>query len=302
MIVFIYSHDDEKLTSILKNNLKKKECIILSIKHLLNDFSIFDTFVDGQAKINWFDNCNTQITNDNSTILINRVLDVPRELFQHFHENDRNYAKREFEAYLSFALSAFKHKVGNASPMGLAGRFFSLINQWQRIKNHTHIKTPEYFYGPRTHLPSHFHNQSVCGSLFDYGNWQVSDMKSEDIGNKLYYKRPHGIPIFAFLAGKDVVLAQLSNHQLELIDDKRIEKITLQIGNLFNYPFAEILFFKNGENISFGCINQSINAPWPDSILDKAVNQFIYKLEKSYEFIPQKNIYPKATAPQSSWC
>lgn len=102
--IVIVSHSlDETITKCLGNNISKFKTIltIVSLRELLNDYEIFDEVNDSGTSIKWIKELN-HISNADY-YLLNRVIYIPNDLFSNFNQTDREYAQREFEAYLGFS-------------------------------------------------------------------------------------------------------------------------------------------------------------------------------------------------------
>jgi hypothetical protein len=112
------SSKDEAITQwIIKNQLTPLQFDLVLIEDLLNKYDIQDSLDDKKTSIQWFEHNNLKYSNE-THCLLNRVTYVDKTLFTPFRCEDRDYAQREFEAYLGFAFNSFE-KAQNCSINGL---------------------------------------------------------------------------------------------------------------------------------------------------------------------------------------
>ena len=108
----LYSDQNDPVTKILleeSENLKDVlKCV--SIGEILENVAIHDVIEQGIAKLNWTMKDGSTISNEPGVKLVNRVFGLDRNLFNEFHDEDREYAYQEFWAYLAFAIESFTQK------------------------------------------------------------------------------------------------------------------------------------------------------------------------------------------------
>lgn len=267
MIVLVHSSENDAVSSAIRNRYGRsetKEFASVSLQDLMGPVGIFDSLVNGVPTVRWTLPGGKIIRNDECTYLVNRAQSVPESLFSGFAEPDRFYARREFEAYLAFALGSFKKKSAKASPLGLGGQYYSLPSQWIKIaRSGLGLNLPSYYLGPMASCP--FDRKSkdlVLSDLYAYFNWrpvlpeQLASRSTCSAEPVFVFRRPKGMPCFAFVAGKEVCTPDSDVFRGE---DGRSLKASLvecsrQIASLFGYAFAEILYFVEGRSLTFGTI------------------------------------------------
>jgi len=100
--ILLYSHCNEPVTQVILSHAQHgMDIIVLSVKDLLDNVIIFDE-INNDAKLNWKLPCGKTILNSKDFYLINRVFDLPQDLFNDFHKDDKDYSRAEFYAYLIF--------------------------------------------------------------------------------------------------------------------------------------------------------------------------------------------------------
>lgn len=146
MNILIYSHENDPVVKTIKRNKSKgfsTDIICISVKEILDYGIIYDEIVDGNVHLHWELPGNIIIENTPENYIINRVLFIPEEWFDKFHEEDRNYAYAEFTAYILFALDSFSFVIGRPGPFGIDGNKFSLPRQWSIVNEKLQICIPE---------------------------------------------------------------------------------------------------------------------------------------------------------------
>lgn len=255
--IIIASHSEgEAITACLIKHRPNVELVLLS--DLLNQFEIFDCTSDKGTRIAW-SKSNGQVITNNNCILINRIMQVPNELFLSFVEHDRFYAQREFEAYLGFALNAF---VGfsNTSPNGLCGQFLSLPQQWEAVRDVEGLAVPDYYWGLALFNRLNEQERLIFSSIYSLFNWAINDesiQESDDANSPVFcFLKPQGLPVFVCCIGGDTLITGHSN----LTDNclQRIEHLVYGINQRFDYFSYEILLFIQDDLVTFGCINHEI--------------------------------------------
>lgn len=243
---------------------------LVLLDDLLNQFEIFDCVSDKGTSITWYKPDGRVITNQNN-ILLNRIMQVPDNLFLNFSERDQFYAQREFEAYLGFSLNAFTG-FSNQSPNGLCGQFLSLPQQWNQVAGINDLIVPIYYWGLAkcNHLKSQ--ERLVYSTIYNVLNWVVDTKKSIDTNENdpifCFLKTP-GSPVFICCIGNKTLITTT----LDLDDNflHKIQVIVKDLNDLFSFFIYEILLFIDDDDIFFGCINleivQSVKNPMFESFV-----------------------------------
>ncbi|MCH9756846.1 MAG: hypothetical protein K0U37_06630 [Gammaproteobacteria bacterium] len=190
---------DEAITQcVLKNKHAFSVNIeVVLIHELITDFSINDELSDHESIIRWFKP--NQYTLSNQThFLLNRTLSISDDLFLNFIQKDRDYAKREFEAYLGYSFNSFKG-IGNQTVNGICENLYSLPEQWQKIKTHTALNTPNYYWGPKKLC--HLTKRIVYSNIYNVFNWLITQSKPQAF-HVFCFEKPKGHPLFALFLGE----------------------------------------------------------------------------------------------------
>ena len=262
MYLIIYNDPKDNIVALMKKKMEHSNCTFLSVKELLNETEIEDEIKDGKPFLHWKWK-NLQIENKQAVHLINRVIALNHNLFSDFHPDDQNYAYQEFSAYLMFALEAFPSKLGTPGAYGLAGDLYPLPHQWQLVEENLNIISPRFYIGPI----EFFKNSSqkikkpiLAQGLYDYYRWRpendVSAHLAKNEENKMIfiYERPSGEPYVSFVAHQNTSTwsVEEKNKKLSLNIKNELSRISLEISKILKLPLAEILFFVNGNHITFG--------------------------------------------------
>lgn len=263
------SHKSEAMTKwIMESELLNSSIDIIFIEELLDNFEIRDELDQNGPSIQWFDTVGNQYSNK-THYLLNRVINVEECLFDKFQLEDKDYAQREFEAYLGFALNAFDSPQ-NQAINGICERYKTLPQQWQMVKAIKDLSIPNYYWGSPCYKFLSDEKDLVYSDIYDCLNWSKNhDSYGEDTGFR--FVKPKGEPVFILAIGQRDLIT--TNALLTEEQQERIKQITQQIRSLFGYFIFELLLFIHEEQITFGCTNidviQSAKNPGFDDFMQK---------------------------------
>lgn len=256
LVLVSHSLDEAITRSVLNHRKSLKAAItIISLQEWMSEYEVFDELGDTGTSIQWMKGTEHRISNA-SHLLLNRVLYVPSHLFSNFTKKDREYAQREFEAYLGFAFNAFTG-VGNRLANGACVESISLPQQWNRIAKEKalKIKIPKYYWGP--YRDNHLENKDnvVYSKIFNFLQWSRSQNPIEE-KQVFCFEKPRGQPLFVLSIGRAQLITFDGGLSQELKD--KIALLVERIQSVFDYFISEILLFMDGPHIHFGCINPDI--------------------------------------------
>jgi hypothetical protein len=275
-IIIASACKQEAITNCVINNAERfeKNVSVVLLSDILLNYDIFDELNDSKNIINWYEN-NELIISSKTHLLLNRVLYFNNELFVKFQDEDKNYARREFEAYIGFSFNSFLG-VSNKNPIGLCEKPLALPCQWRMIKDNLHLKTPTYYWGLQKLNPLK-NNRIVQSDIYDFLNWRISKEEPEE-KHIFCFEKPKGDPIFALVVGSKIMLT--SNSLLSNIFENELMIICEQISSATHHFIYEVLFFYDGVNLTFGCINPDIihsvkNNKFDDFIINNLISEFM---------------------------
>ena len=249
-------HKEEAITNCLiknKDHLSLDIDLIL-IRELLEEYNIYDILTDQGSKISWSKNNKNIISND-THLLFNRLTHIPKKLFEGYEEQDRDYARREFEAYLGYAFNSFIG-AGNHNVNGVCMETLSLPQQWQKVKNVGGLQIPNYYWGPMSHNTLNNDKKIIYSTIYDFLNWSKTS-QDRDEHSIFCFERPLGEPIIVLTLG-DSNLIVSDSKSIRIDIELKILLIIKELKKIFNYFVGEILFFVNEGDVIFGCLNQDI--------------------------------------------
>lgn len=111
------------ISSFLKANV---DLLWLDAHDIIHDLAIDDVIrEDGSVELNWTIAGRTFHVN-NVQGVVNGLYFLEDHLFDHVHEEDKNYCQTEFHAYLLFALSQFKNVMNPPYGGGVSGYYGSM--------------------------------------------------------------------------------------------------------------------------------------------------------------------------------
>lgn len=264
------SSPDEAVTRCILNHKRRLpfDIDIVLIHEILMDFEINDELSDKGSVIRWFKNDKIFISN-HSHFLLNRTLLVSDTLFLNFIKKDREYAKREFEAYLGYSFNSFE-SVGTQTVNGLCEALFSLPEQWQKITSHSQLKTPHYYWGPKDHC--HLKKDIVYSDIYNLFNWSPTTLEPKK-SHIFCFEKPPGDPLFVLSVGEKIQITQ--SCQISVQTKQYIYQILQNIQRCFGYFIFETLLFIHPSQIYFGCINLELTHTSKQEYFDDFISKHL---------------------------
>lgn len=260
-MILLYSHTSDPLTkAILDNEALKNKVTPVSIQNFMDECQVHDSIINQKINVSWKIPGKLEITNQSKQKIVNRIVNIPDELFNDFHEEDREYAKTEYIAYFNFSLHQFQNILGKPGQYGIMGNQYPLNVQWEiaRSKGYT---VPNYFWGEHQYLPQMSTNALITSrSLTQFYNWKknYSELTFSEKEDWLFYERPAGIPvlIYGFLGNHHheyPSFSQVLSDEEVFILYRESEKIAAN----FEFPIYEMLLFYDTAfgKVEFGMIN-----------------------------------------------
>lgn len=245
------SSRNEAITKwIRESNLLDSIVDLIFVSELLNEYDIRDELNDNHAVISWYESNGLKYSNE-THCLLNRVIYLEDELFHPFQLEDREYAKREFEAYLGFALNSFQSPQ-NSSVKGICERIYSLPQQWHFVDKFLNINIPEYYRGSKYINPFENEPNIVHSNIYNFLNWTI---ELGELENKtgFCFKKPEGRPLFVLSIGDSFLITK--DYELNYEQMEQVENILQRLKTLFGYFIFELLIFVTDKKMTFGCIN-----------------------------------------------
>lgn len=261
MFLLIHDERNDPISNVLLRQQLRVEALLgerlvaLSLAKILQDATIYDVIENGHPRLNWSFSDLEPISNTLDVKLVNRVSRVPQELFHDFHPEDREYAHIEFSAYMNFALNAFECKLGEPGFFGLCGQRYPMPLQWNLLQRAgLAVQLPRYYLGTPHFCPFDFskdNSEFIINHTYGYRHWKPGGRPEGK--NVFAVRRPGGSPYFAFVVDQEVlVMAGPQSSPISQILSERIKFISLEIAKCLKSPIAELLFFVEGESITFG--------------------------------------------------
>lgn len=248
---------DEAITQCVLENKEKfsLEIELILLDEIMEDVDIYDELSDNASIIRWFKPDTTMISNT-SHVLLNRVLYVDDDLFSKFIVSDRDYAKREFEAYLGYSFNSFDG-VGNKTVNGICESILSLPQQWNEITIHTGFQVPYYYWGPTHACNLNKTRELVFSNIYDYLNWSTLKPKNDDY-HTFCFEKPTGVPVFSLSIGEQTLITL--EDEISSLAEEKIKLITKRVRELWGYFIFEALYFVDKKEgvVTFGCVNLNI--------------------------------------------
>lgn len=257
MKLLLHSDPYEPITQTLLKHKSSLGIEAISFSDFFNGTEIYDEFDESKTTIQWFLPNLGAVTNTPQTFIINRLCYFKEELFEHFHLKDREYAKNEMIAYLTFALHSFENITEKPHMGSLSGGCYSLLYQWTLVQQkYGHaILTPTYYVGPLEFLPQDWGSTAIFNSLYNVYFWKKNTCPENQTDNVFAINKPKGKPILALVCGNDAYLYDLEQDSKPVTEnEKEIKEIAIQINALYDYFISESLFYLDGHLITFGMI------------------------------------------------
>lgn len=258
MLLLIYNDREDPIVKTLQSEAHAlaEPLTAISVAEILAEAQIFDEIDDGLPKISWTFAQYGTITNSPEIKLVNRASLIQDQLFEGFHPDDREYARTEFNAYLTFALNAFPTKLTAPSFFGLAGNQYPLPMQWARVKKlHPSLAVPHYYLGSPQHCPFAKERADIVYShTYGYRHWRPGPRP--DAPSLFAFVRPQGQPVFTFVSGEAACLVKspVTSAMSEALQSELLS-LSVSIAKDFGCTLAELLFFVEHDRLTFGVLD-----------------------------------------------
>jgi hypothetical protein len=260
-LVLLYSENIDPVTDVIlrKANHLPCELVAIPIQDLMGPTRIFDVVEDGKASLSWTLPCGKLVTNSDDTYLINRVLGVSETLFEDFLPSDRNYVLAEFIAYLAFAIEAFPMKSSSPGHLGLCGNQYPLPAQWEMVKRSaSSLRVPSYYYGDPESCPWISPNAArVFSDVYNFYQWQPNEQPVHEKAS-LVFLRPRGIPVLGFQCNGIATFKRFDSLEIESSHKTLLTAAAAAMQVTFGYFIAEMLFFVDDDQVTFGMISPMV--------------------------------------------
>ena len=218
---------------------------------------------------------NNLVTTD---YLINRAF-IYDESLQLSGDFPPDVIQLEVECCFRHWIDKVKHTSACSGLYGLCGNYLPLYLQWKQVsKLNLDLNLPRYDYafGSLTPETQDFNN-TIYKSPFDCRTWRPNSAP-EQYWHSFVVERPQGMPVIAIIAHDDV----LFNTDVEPKIAERLQDYSLVLAHLFGSRFGEILYFIDGELISFAAFSHIVSKGFADDRLDRLMDKILSSLEKTY--------------------
>ncbi len=178
--------------------------------------------------------------------IFSRMTELPETYFLRFSEDDRDYAKREFEAFVSALVIAVSKEARSSSALGYLNGFYGLPLLWEKLRStlsEIQVEIPVYVAGATR--PQWDPLETVESNIYDFTRWRTNQTLQ---GANLFIKRPMGrsVLIYANSIG-DFALSDQS-HIDSNFETVKLREISRRVLNELEIKSAEILLFINESN------------------------------------------------------
>ncbi|MBP7844806.1 MAG: hypothetical protein KA116_08320 [Proteobacteria bacterium] len=186
---------------------------------------------------------NRQISLKSGSKIFSRMTELPESYFSRFSEVDRDYAKREFEAFVSGLVITVSKEARSSSALGYLNGFYGLPLLWERLRStlsEIQVELPSYVAGGTR--PQWDAQETVESNIYDFSRWRVNESLS---GANLFIKRPMGrsVVIYSNAMG-DFALCDQS-HLDSNFEAEKLSEISCRVLSELEIKSAEILLFIN---------------------------------------------------------
>lgn len=253
MNLFLYSNADEFLTQLLVERLEaRKNWRCLSTSDLKRRLSLRERLTQDSLESNW--------SLDNG-IVLKRNLILDRVFsFRECHDDD--FESMEMDSLLFYLRkSSTRHlcTLMHNDPLEWCS---PLVNQWENLRGHfPDLAVPNY---EMPYLPKDSALPTERTVIVAYGNrlqWRPGRHFHEE--GALAFERPRGNPI-SILATPNGVADHPNTQAGEL---------ARQICAHWGIWFAEIIFFEDGDKLTFGMVNVQPSKALPNNALSEFIDQ-----------------------------
>lgn len=148
--------------------------------------------------------------------------------------------------------------------------------QWETIKSAKYpIAVPNYYLGNIEFCT--LKGNLVYTNPFDFYYWKPNHDLVDIENISFVFSKPSGKPVVGCVIGDNVkIFCCESSDEISIKMDFLLKKYSLLISRLFNHPIAEILFFVEEDNFTFGMIS---SIPYASSKKDWFIENIIFYFE-----------------------
>ncbi len=253
MFMVIHQNDMDSMSFIKHIKNKNVNFIDVSLDDLIKNTEIQSELNDGYYQTNWSIHAGAlpkKIINLNDIIGIYNTTYYPeRDYFLDFKQEDIEYARSEWNAYLLYQLSTHKNCLNPISHRQFVGTSLSLLNIYKICKKYG-FSVPKYFLiSNREKEFKHLNEEDFIfkTTTYDYTNYKTLKDSQKPI---MAIKIQHGAQIVCYIVNNTIISKiKYSDNEYIYNMEKNIENKCFSLVNYLNLKVAEILFIKtkNGE-------------------------------------------------------
>jgi hypothetical protein len=258
MILILGGNENQTIDSVvnycLLNHIKYLQ---ISEHALINELSVDDRiFENGNAEIRWYFHGHEIRPNTTGGVL--NFLELwDSAVWESVHQEDVDYARAEFAAYLSFALAHYPNVINPAWGGSISGYCQSLPLQWTLVRAMGSIHIPEYYFGLASCVPLTLlanPNRVISGDISNGRHWNSNVFANFD-GPHLVYERPSGYPVLVTFLDDAAWFHSLSGTSIPEFDRQSVITVGRELCSRFHVRLAEMLVFVSPQyGVTFGSI------------------------------------------------
>ena len=225
-----------------------QDILWLDTADFIQNVVVSDKIIDGLAEVTWtiYDRV---VSPQTTSGVLNFLYHVPLSVCEEFGDNDRDYVRHEWEAYLRFAINQYSNVINPPWGGSLSGFCQSLPYQWMFIKKSSQdILVPEWTFSPLNRLSDyarHNCNLIISENIYDGKHW-ITKHDTSNLEDKwfLFYQRPQGIPQIVTALDEHLWIEPLGgSREKTKFNEQSIREICRLCMNHYQLRLAHFLFF-----------------------------------------------------------
>jgi len=280
LVFVIDDSSPEPLFSVLKDLIGAPAVDVWPVSNLIQDADV--KFVNGRvefpSQISW-------PTANNLSFVVDRLVEITSVTVN--NAAAKNGSSGLGSCSIGLVSKAYQFVLQNVEnwddkncQYSTVGMVLPLHLQWNYIRKHfPFVAVPFYLYGygPEILDYSNFQNP-IFKTPFDLYSWRKGIAPENTVTDKFVVERPTGLPVLTFCIGACVFACDPVTG-VELQNEKLIQ-LTNKISSLFcnKINIAEILWFLDGDSVTFGSLSHKLFAATRLEIFHKNVGRIYQEL------------------------
>ncbi|MCJ2189055.1 hypothetical protein [Novosphingobium beihaiensis] len=254
LVIIVDDESQEPITATIQDELGCNKISVWPLSNLFCDVGI--QFSYGEMVRNTI---TPPDRNLNISRIFDRVVEITPATARNIDSSGLTTVGMVSAAYQA-VLNNFRYEISEHPQYSTVGRVVPLFSQWLYVKKFfPHLSIPDYAYGYGPEIVNFDHlDRAVHKSPFDLYSWIPNGPDKNMTNDHFVVSRPKGRPILSYCVGEEVSVVDLSNQKALHCEDIHI--LTRRVATIFGTKIGEILWFKEGPELTFASFSHKLFA------------------------------------------